>query len=151
MNSREIENLQTDEFILARNMKQDYCDTTGKETNLAKAAEILHQIGLIYGKRSPDKISLINSAGLLNAAIVRNPPNVSQIKTDLSKLCSHILETSNANDQIANLIGKSEEVKDLITNLRNEVKKFLENKVQKISTASSETKLRTLYLKRKQQ
>ena len=65
------------EFRLAQRMKHTCCDESGKEINPAKAAEILHQIGLIYRQRSPHKISLIKSAELLNAAIVRNPPNVS--------------------------------------------------------------------------
>ena len=37
-----------DEFRFARQMKDTCCDESGKETNSAKAAEILHQIGLIY-------------------------------------------------------------------------------------------------------
>ena len=129
-----------DEFRFARQLRDTCCDESGKETNPAKAAEIMHQIGLIYRNRSPDKISLIKSAGLLNAAIVRNPSNVSQIKSDLSELCRHILEQSNANSQTADLIGKSEQVKLSVTKLRNEVKIFLDTKVPKISTISSETK-----------
>ena len=128
-----------DEFRLARQIKDTCCDESGKETNPANAAEILHQIGLIYRKRSPDKISLIKSAGLLNAAIVRNPPNVLQIKSDLSELCRHILEQSNANNQNADLIGKSEQIKISITKLRYEVKEFLKHKVPRVSGISSKT------------
>ena len=135
----DVEERYEDEFRLAQQMKDTCCDESGKETKPAKAAEILHQIGLIYRKRSPDKISLIKSAGLLNAAIVRNPPNVSRIKSDLSELCRHILEQSNANNQTADLIGKSERVKDSVTNLRNEVREFLENKVPRISEITSKT------------
>ena len=131
-----------DEFTLAQQMKDSCCDKSGKETNPEKAAEILHQIGLIYRKRSPDKISLIKSAGLLNAAIVRNPPNVSQIKSDLSELCRHILEQSKANNQTADLIEKSEQVKDLTTKLRNDVMKFLKSTVSKISEGISKTQLK---------
>ena len=134
----DVEERYEDEFRLAQQMKDTCCDESGKETNPAMAAEILHQIGLIYRKRSPDKISLIKSAGLLNAAIVRNPPNVSQIISDLSELCRHILQTAKAN-QTADLIGKSERVKDSVTNLRNEVKKFLESKVPRISEITSKT------------
>ena len=136
----EIEIFRENEFKLAQQMKENYCDVRGKETNPEKAAEILHQIGLIYRKRSPDKISLIKSAGLLNAAIVRNPPNVSQIKIDLSELCCHILETSKADNQTADLIEKSEQVKDLITKLRKKVKQFVKSKIPRICTKSSETK-----------
>ena len=130
-----------DEFRFARQMKDTCCDESGKETNPAKAAVILYRIGLIYRNRSPDKISLIKSAGLLNAAIVRNPSNVSQIKSDLSELCSHILEKSNANNQTANLIGKSEQIKTSATKLRRKVKIFLNSKVPRISTISPETNL----------
>ena len=137
----DVEERYEDEFRFARQMKDTCCDESGKETNPAKAAEILHQIGLIYRQRSPDKISLIKSAGLLNAAIVRNPPNVSQIKSDLSELCRHILKQSNANNQTADLIGKSQQVKVSVTNLRNEVKVFLESKVPKISEITSKTNL----------
>ena len=122
-----------EEFRFAQQMKDTYCDESGKETNPAMAAEILHQIGLIYRKRSPDKIALIKSAGLLNAAIVRNPPNVSQIKSDLSELCRHILETSNAKKQNVDLVEKSKEVKIAIEKLRSEVEIFLETNVPKIS------------------
>ena len=135
----DVEERYEDEFRFAQQIKDTCCDESGKETNPAKAAEILHQIGLIYRKRSPDKISLIKSAGLLNAAIVRKSPNVSQIKSDLSELCRHILEQSNANNQTADLIGKSQQVKVSVTNLRNEVKVFLENKVPKISEITSKT------------
>ena len=139
MNQKKIDISQ--EFRLARRMKEEYCDESGKETNPTKAAEILHQIGLIYRNKSPDKISLIKSAGLLNAAIVRNPPNVSQIKSDLSELCRHILEQSNANNQTVDLIGKSEQVKISVTKLRHEVEDFLEQKVPRVSEISSKTSL----------
>ena len=137
-----------DEFRFARQMQDTCCDESGKETNPVMAAEILHQIGLIYRKRSPDKISLIKSAGLLNAAIVRNPSNVSQIKSDLSKLCRHILQTANANNQTADLIEKSEQVKFLIIKLRYEVEKFLLFKVPEISTKSSKQRLQVLRKKK---
>ena len=130
-----------DEFRFARQMKDTCCDESGKATNPVNAAQILHQIGLIYRNRSPDKISLIKSAGLLNAAIVRNPPNVSQIKSDLSELCRHILKQSNANNQTADLIGKSKQVKISVTKLRNEVKEFLKRKVPRVSEISSKTNL----------
>ena len=135
----DVEERYEDEFRLAQQMKDTCCDESGKETNPAKAAEILHEIGLIYRQKSPDKISLIKSAGLLNAAIVRNPSNVSQIKSDLSELCRHILEQSNANNQTTDLIRKSQQVKTSVIKLRNEVKEFLESKVPKIEELSSKT------------
>ena len=53
----DVEEKYEDEFRFAQQMKDTCCDESGKETNPAKAAEILHQIGLIYRQRSPDKIA----------------------------------------------------------------------------------------------
>ena len=69
---------------------------------------------------------------MINAAIFRNPSNASQIKSDLSELCQHILQQSNSKNQSADLIKKSEEVKVSITGLREEVNAFLATKVPQI-------------------
>ena len=61
-----------EEVRLAQQMKSDCCDESGKETDPAKAAKIFHKIGNIYRQQSPDKIALIKSAGLFNAAIPVN-------------------------------------------------------------------------------
>ena len=121
-----------EEFKLAQHMKENYCDDSGKEINAENAAETLHKIALIYKKKDPDKISLIKSAGLLNAAIVRNPSNVSQIKFDLSDLCRHILRQANAKKQNVDLIQKAEEVKASVNKLRNEVSEYLATKARHI-------------------
>ena len=121
-----------EEFTLAQHMKENYCDDSGKEINIEKAAETLHKIALIYKKRGPDKISLIKSAGLLNAAIVRNPSNVSQIKFNLFELCHYILRQANAEKQNADLIQKAEEVKASVGEMRHEVSEYLANEVRHI-------------------
>ena len=131
-----------EEISLARYMKDNVCDSSGKEKDPKTAGKILHKIGLIYRKRSPDKISLIKSAGLLNAAIVRNPLNLSQVKSDLSRLCQHVLEESKSNNQNADLIEKGKEVKASITVLRNAVKEFLKAKVPKMSENASKKSTR---------
>ena len=119
-----------EELKLARKMKDECCRASVgkqlKETNPEKAAEILRKIGLIYRQRSSDKISLIKCVGLLNAAIVRNPSNVSQIKSDLSNACLHILLKSGATNQRADLISKAKEVKTSFEKMRNEVIEFLD-------------------------
>ena len=119
-----------EELKLARQMKDDHCKVSdGKiqESQPEKAAEILHKIGLIYRQRSPDKISLIQSVGLLNAAIFRNPSNVSEIKSDLSKINRHILIQAHATTQNADLIKRAILVKESINELRKEVKQKLSN------------------------
>ena len=121
-----------EEFKLARQMKELYCDEAGTETNPAKAAEIIHHIGHIYRKRSPDKTELIKSIGLFNAAIVRNPSNVSQVESDLCEVCLHILQLAKAKNQNADLVKKAKDVKSLITDFRNEVKTFLHCSIPEI-------------------
>ena len=126
--------LLDEELRLAEQMKQSYCkESVGeqlKETDPKKSAEILHKIALIYKQRSPDKISLVRCIGLLNADILRNPSNISQIKADLIDVCKHILEQANANNCNADLvIAKANTIKDEIKKLRNIVGDFLLNQI----------------------
>ena len=113
------------ELELALQMKTKFCDKSGKETNPVETAQLIHKIGLIYRDRSFNKLSLIKSAGLFNAAIVRNPPNVADIKSDLAEVCQHILKLAKAENQNADLIEKSKQVKTCFIKLRKKVKKCL--------------------------
>ena len=115
-----------EEFKLAQQMKEHYCDKSGKETDPLLAAKILYQIGMIYRKRSPDKLSLIKSAGLFNGAIARNPSNVFQVKAKLFEICQHVLLLAEAENQDVNLIEKAEQVKTAVNEMRNNVRTFLE-------------------------
>ena len=114
------------EYELAQQLK-DVCDDSGNEIDLSKSGTIIHELGLMYRQRSPDKFALIKSAGLLNAAIIRKPPNVSGVKQDLADLCKHILQQAEAANQTADLIKKAEEVKSSFIQLRNEVDQCLSN------------------------
>ena len=137
-----------EEIRLAEQMKNLYCDESGKETNPAKAAEIIHRIGQIYRNRSPDKISLIKSAGLFNAAIVRKPSNIVKVKTDLNEACQHILQQANANKQNEDLIKKAEEVKTSINKLRKNVQEFLEKSLPQIPNNTKRKKFQQLMTKK---
>ena len=123
------EKLFDEELQLAEQMKQNFCkESVGKqlkETDPENAAEILHKIALIHKLRSPDKVSLIRCVGLLNAAILRNPSNFSQIKADLVDICQHVLDQAIANNRNADLVAKANTVKDKITKMRNIVDDFL--------------------------
>ena len=118
-----------EELRLARVMKDKYCEAsaTGRYQELEPkcAAKILHQIGLIYKRQSPNKIALVQGVGLFNAAIVRNPFNAFQIKKDLSFLCKHILIEAKAKMQNADLMKKASDVKNLVVHLRKEVSQKL--------------------------
>ena len=90
-----------------------------------KSALLLHDLGKVYSNQSHDMLSLIRSAALFNAALCRQPYNVEEIKDDLNKFCKHILLKANANLLNANLIGKSEEIKQTICEWRKEIKHSL--------------------------
>ena len=122
-----------EEFKFALRLKSFYCDESGTETDSEKTAEIIHQIGVIYRKRSPDKIALLKSAGLFNAAIVRNPSNIISIKSDLAEICQHVLQLAKAKNQNADLVKKAEQVKDLAEDLRTTTKAFLNKNMPNIS------------------
>ena len=123
MTNRE-EGLDEKEYRLAKTLRDNYCNKSGKEIDKAKTGEFLHKIGLVYRKRSPDKMSIIKSAGLFNAALARNPSNIFQIESDLVEICKHILQQANANNQNADLVEKAKEVKTLFSQLRKKSKTF---------------------------
>ena len=133
-----------EELQLAQEMKENYCKASVgkqfKETEPEKAAEVIHKIALIYKRRSPDKISLIKCVGLLNAAIIRKPSNVSQIEADLTNVCKDILEQANAKDHTVDLIDKAKIVKDKIINLRNEANAYLKKTAVQNTPSSFENK-----------
>ena len=122
-----------EEFKLALKLKNFCCDASGTETDSEKTAEIIHQIGVIYRKRSPNKIALLKSAGLFNAAIVRNPSNIISIKSDLAEICQHVLQLAKAKNQNVDLVKKAEKVKDLVEDLRATTDAFLNKNMPKIS------------------
>ena len=132
---------QEKELNLANLMKNEYCHVTGKETQPKQTAKIFHELGKIYRTRSPDKLSLIKSVGLFNAAIVRNPSNLSEVKRELFEICQHILKMAKAKVQNADLVNKALEVKELFNNLRCEVDQLLDNlEIQKIPTIISQAR-----------
>ena len=144
MATTEHEDSLKSEYRLARTLRDSYCDESGKEIDKAKTGEVLHKIGQVYRKRSPDKMSIIKSAGLFNAAIARNPSNIIQIESDLVEICKHILQQTNANDQNANLVEKAKEVKTLFNQLRKKVKDILKTSVPNISEKDTDEVLNKL-------
>ena len=90
-----------------------------------ESAKLFHQLGIVYRNKSPDMMSLIKSAALMNAAIVRQPDNSKEIEADLTELCKHVLTVSNASNKHANLIEKANEVKEEINQMRSNTTKQL--------------------------
>ena len=140
----------TKELQLARQMKEDYCDKFGKETNVIKTSDIIHKIGLIYRNRSPCKLSLIKSVGLLNAAIIRTTDisKIVQIESDLSETCRHILQQAKAKNQEVDLIKIAETTKTFISELRLKAKTLLNTLVPTNLESSSKHELEKFLLKK---
>jgi len=61
------------EDLLAQKLR-NCCDSKGTEisSQFQESASIFNELGLIYKLESPDKISLIQSAALFNAALLSN-------------------------------------------------------------------------------
>ena len=103
------------------------CDQNGKELNPPKSAPILHELGRIYhekGRTGHDKISMIQSAALYNAAILRSSNNETlkqTIQKDLLSLCRLILKEARANNPSSDLVEHSIEVKAAIEDMRSKV------------------------------
>ena len=103
------------------------CDQNGKEFNSAKSAPLLHELGRIYhekGRTGHDKISMIQSAALYNAAILRSSNNETlkqTIQKDLFSLCRLILIEARANNQSSDLVEHSIEAKAAIEHMRSKV------------------------------
>ena len=104
---------------------KDLCHDKGIEIDPVASSEIIHKLGLLYFQNGCNKISLIQSVGLLNSAIARNPKNISIIKRDLSKVSQFIFEQANAKNSTTNLIEKANKVKDDVELMRNEVNRRL--------------------------
>ncbi|CAK8686491.1 unnamed protein product [Clavelina lepadiformis] len=126
--TKEIGGLKEDSFLqtelkLAQDLKQ-CCDAEGKEINPFMSAPILNEIGLIYRKRSPDKLSLIRSAVLLNASVARQSYNA-KFQNDVKEVCSYLLQVAGAHDQKADLVEFSKNVEIQIQQMRNGVKEKL--------------------------
>ena len=107
---------------LASQLKE-FCDEDGNEINPQSSAPILHQLAKLYQQRDPtDQLSLIKSAALFNAAMVRSPGHAEmEIEEDLQKLCKHILNAANAKEKDVNLVEKAENFKEEIMALRSKV------------------------------
>ena len=106
-----------EKFRLFAEELKELCDN-GKETeqNLERTTEILFQFGQLY-EETPDKISLIRSAVFYNAALARRPEH-DEIKQNLKKLSSHVLEISPAKNKDVDLCQITNEVRKQVTVMR---------------------------------
>ena len=139
--------LDSEERQLVEKLRK-LCGADCSEIDYNKTAPLLYELGKIFHKRSelisatlkqknPDNIdilaktekqkmfSLIRSAALYNAAILRSAEDTKIIKQDLAELCSYILQQSGAVNKRADLIQQATNVKQQVTEMRIEAKKML--------------------------
>ena len=148
----DLSDVELDEIenYLASELKS-LCDQDGKETDAPKSAKLLHKLGQVYQKRSPDKFSLIRSSTLYNAAHFRNPTNKKAVEDDLQQLCLHVLLLADAQNKEAQLIKQAENIKQTVTKMRewviqrlNEIKPIPEYAHGEESHALEEIKIYSL-------
>ena len=118
------------EQSLVEELKSNCRNNDGKEIDLNISARIFHKLGLLHLRRSANTFSiesmvcLIKSAVLLNAALVRtdtDSDDTKLIKQDLNQLFQHLLRAAGAECTNVDLLAKSEKVKCLVENMRNNV------------------------------
>jgi len=115
-----------DELQLAEELKSK-CYPNGMERQPKESAKILHRIGIVYRKKSPDKQSLIQSVALMTSAIIREPDNVEEIKRDLEEVCSHVLDLAHAANRAISLTEHVKNVKEQWNLLRFVTQKQLKS------------------------
>ena len=142
----ELKNLDDDELELSEQLKL-LCDKNGREIDPKKSAQILHKLGKVYRSRTPDLFSLIRSAALFNAAIVRSPRNSRRIKMDLRLLCKHVLTIAGAANKNADLIQQAAKMKKDVLHLRKFLRKELKNIIP-IPEHTEDDKINSLELDR---
>ena len=101
------------------------CDDRGCEIAPTKTAGLLYQLAKIYRQRSPNKLSLIQSAALFNAAMVRTTDNVVQMQSDLRELCQHVLWLGKAKQTDQNLIEVAQNLFDGVKQMRTHARSQL--------------------------
>ena len=135
-----MESFQIAERELAEELRK-VCDNKGREVNFNKSSQVFNDLGLLYKSKSPDKISLIQSAALLNAAIIRQPSN-KKFRTDLYDLCNHILKCANAENTKADLIKISLTAARKIDDMRKYARNNLTNIELTTETNDNDLKLK---------
>ena len=129
---------QNDEEYKLAEMLKTIWDQNGKNENPTEFAKIFHQMARLYQKQSPNMFSLIRSAALYNAALVRSPENVSIIK-DLKLLCQDVLCKAKAQIKNDDLVEIAKTVKQKFQNMRFKVnEKLLKLPVSKINNLDKE-------------
>ena len=135
-----LDELTAKELQLALQLKEELCDEHGKEIEPKKSASLFHKLGKLYQTKTKihcrsKTLSLIKSAALFNAAIVRLESafeDAQSVRKNLQQLCTEILLKADATNEDADLIGKAHSVKESIASMRN----YVENELKHVPQIS---------------
>ena len=142
------------EFKLAKELKA-LCEPYGKkwiEKESKESAKILHKLGLLYHKNacakapprsSEQKRKFIQSAALLNCALVRQPTEAEQIRSDLLSLCSDIIRCAGGVQTVCNLVDYAKTLKEEVEKWRQSLKEEV-NRIPHIQDERCEQDLKDL-------
>lgn len=140
------------EFVLS-NVLRRMCDRRGVERNKRESAKVLHKLGKVYRLRSPDKISLIRSLVLFNAALVRNPDNSHVILTDVREICTHVLDLAGFCEGKISLTDKAKDVALKVREMREMVASRLAevDKIENVQLEERNNQIKKIHLIEKTQ
>ena len=138
----EVDVLEIIEVLLSDQLKE-MCDQNNIETNPLKSARLFHQLGKIYTQRSPNKLCLVKSAILYNAALTRMPENEFEFKKDLNELFSHVIDLAGAKK----LGDSSLQIADVLQNTMQTYRKTIKKQVEDISQVTGESNTQSFQTK----
>ena len=127
------------ELLLSLKLRR-LCNKEGKESFPKKSAEVLHALGKTYRQRSPERLALIKSAILFNAALVRNPEIKQMVQRDLDELYQHVLKRSGSNFSQISLSDKAISLRAKIKEFRNYVEIQLKPRNQPVEKKHNRNK-----------
>ena len=121
-----LKELEQKEEKLIDQLKRIY-DENGKEENPTKTAHIFHKLSQVYHHRGLDFVSVIRSAVLYNAALIRATGKKRRraVRRDLLHLGQDVLKAANAKVQNAKVVEQSRKIKKSVTDMRAVVTKKL--------------------------
>ena len=112
------------EKMLIESLKLNYNKTSKSEIDLQKSSQIFHELGLLYKKRSYNKISLIQSAALLVAARIRSYDEKQKIQNDLESLWHLVLHKAKAKNNYTALQTQTKLITNKVQRMRIKIEQM---------------------------
>ncbi|XP_076817767.1 uncharacterized protein LOC143463227 [Clavelina lepadiformis] len=140
----------TEEETYLREDLRKNCNENGEEVDPKLAAEIFHKLGLLYqdkGNKLQNKICLLQSATLLNAAVARQPSN-EKFRSDLEAFCFNVLSTAGVKKQNADLLKLSNKTAKEIKYMRKIVLRKMRKNISRFTVFKPKRRQEQNFIKR---